>query len=63
MTIDKFKCYNNTYLLNNNRFFIKVALVERNIVPQGISLIDPTAVAKSSRQDLLALVAEIEKAI
>jgi len=43
-------------------FSNKVALVERNIVPQGISLIDPTAVAKSSRQDLMALVAEIEKA-
>ncbi|KAM0728969.1 Uncharacterized protein ACS0PU_004323 [Formica fusca] len=38
------------------------ALVERNILPQGISLIDPAAVAKSSRQDLIALVTEIEKA-
>ncbi|XP_032684930.1 uncharacterized protein C1orf50 homolog [Odontomachus brunneus] len=37
-------------------------LVERNIVPQGIPLVDPTAVAKSSRQDLTALVTEIEKA-
>lgn len=42
---------------------IKVALVERNIVPQGISLVDPAAVAKSSRQDLMALVVEIEKVI
>ncbi|GAB1867048.1 hypothetical protein CAJAP_08127 [Camponotus japonicus] len=40
----------------------KAALVERNILPQGISLINPTAVAKSSRQDLIALVTEIEKA-
>lgn len=39
------------------------ALVERNILPQGISLIDPAAVAKSSRQDLIALVTEIEKVI
>ncbi|CAL1679326.1 unnamed protein product [Lasius platythorax] len=38
------------------------ALVERNILPQGISLIDPAAVAKSSRQDLIALATEIEKA-
>ncbi|XP_071639328.1 uncharacterized protein C1orf50 homolog [Temnothorax longispinosus] len=38
------------------------ALVERNIMPQGISLIDPAAVAKASQQDLKALVAEIEKA-
>ncbi|KYM79696.1 Uncharacterized protein C1orf50 like protein [Atta colombica] len=39
-----------------------VALVERNIMPQGISLVDPAAVAKSSKQDLMALVTEIEKA-
>jgi len=32
-------------------------------MPQGISLINPAAVAKSSRQDLMALVAEIEKVI
>lgn len=38
------------------------ALVERNIIPQGISLVDPDAVAKSSQQDLMALVAEIAKA-
>lgn len=42
--------------------FSNRALVERNIVPQGISLVDPAAVAKSSQQDLMALVAEIEKA-
>ncbi|KYN37703.1 Uncharacterized protein C1orf50 like protein [Trachymyrmex septentrionalis] len=39
-----------------------VALVERNTMPQGISLIDPAAVTKSSKQDLMALVMEIEKA-
>ncbi|KYM95124.1 Uncharacterized protein C1orf50 like protein [Cyphomyrmex costatus] len=31
-------------------------------MPQGISLVDPTAVRKSSKQNLMALVAEIEKA-
>jgi len=50
-------------IFNNDYFLIKTALVERNIMPQGISLIDPVAVAKSSRQDLMALVAEIEKVI
>ena len=40
----------------------KVALVERNVEPQGIPLIDPEAVAKTSRQDLVALATEIEKA-
>ncbi|EFN76746.1 uncharacterized protein C1orf50 homolog [Harpegnathos saltator] len=39
-----------------------IALVERNIMPQGILLVDPTAVAKSNQQDLMALVAEIQKA-
>lgn len=42
--------------------FSNKALVERNIMPQGIPLVDPDAVAKSSQQDLLALAAEIEKA-
>jgi hypothetical protein len=32
-------------------------------MPQGISLVDPAAVAKSTQQDLMALVAEIEKVI
>ena len=45
----------------NDYFFIKVALVERNIMPQGTSLVDPATVAKSSKQDLMALVTEIEK--
>ncbi|XP_011172108.1 uncharacterized protein C1orf50 homolog isoform X2 [Solenopsis invicta] len=31
-------------------------------MPQGISLVDPGAVTKSTQQDLMALVAEIEKA-
>jgi len=35
--------------------------VERNIMPQGTSLVDPATVAKSSKQDLMALVTEIEK--
>ncbi|KAL0117804.1 hypothetical protein PUN28_008890 [Cardiocondyla obscurior] len=42
--------------------FSNQALVERNVKPQGLTLLDPAAVAKSSRQDLMALVAEIEKA-
>ncbi|KAG7212277.1 hypothetical protein KM043_012605 [Ampulex compressa] len=40
----------------------KVALVERNIVPQGIPLVDPQSVAKSSKKDLVALAMEIQKA-
>jgi len=44
--------------------FIKtVALVERNIMPQGMSLVDAAAVAKSNRQDLMILAAEIEKVL
>ncbi|XP_043602071.1 uncharacterized protein C1orf50 homolog isoform X1 [Bombus pyrosoma] len=39
-----------------------VALVERNIQPQGIPLNDPEAVGKTSQQDLIALAKEIEKA-
>jgi len=30
-------------------------------MPQGTSLVDPATVAKSSKQDLMALVTEIEK--
>lgn len=55
-------CYCNIYSLITI-FTIATNLVERNIVPQGIPLVDPTAVAKSSRQDLTALVAEIEKVV
>lgn len=40
----------------------KVALVERNFEPRGIPLNDPEAVAKTSKQDLVALAQEIEKA-
>ncbi|XP_011333878.1 uncharacterized protein C1orf50 homolog isoform X2 [Ooceraea biroi] len=40
----------------------KVALVERNIMPQGLLLVDADAVAKSSQQDLMILAAEIQKA-
>ncbi|XP_012536039.1 uncharacterized protein C1orf50 homolog [Monomorium pharaonis] len=40
----------------------KVTLVERNTMPLGLPLVDPAAVTKSSQQDLMALVAEIEKA-
>jgi len=44
--------------------FIKtVALVERNIMPQDILLVDANAVAKSRPQDLMMLAAEIEKVI
>ncbi|XP_017794017.1 PREDICTED: uncharacterized protein C1orf50 homolog [Habropoda laboriosa] len=39
-----------------------VALVERNIEPQGIPLNDPEAVAKTSQKDLIALATEIQKA-
>ncbi|XP_018378165.1 PREDICTED: uncharacterized protein C1orf50 homolog isoform X2 [Trachymyrmex cornetzi] len=47
---------------NSLHDFSNTALVERNTMPQGISLVDPAAVAKSSKQDLMALVTEIEKA-
>lgn len=40
----------------------KVALVERNLVPQGVPLVDPDGVAKSSWNDLVQLATEIEKA-
>lgn len=40
----------------------KLALVERNYMPQGIHLVDPNAVAKSSKQDLVTLAREIQKA-
>lgn len=40
----------------------KVSLVERNVVPQGLSLLDPEAVAKRSQKDLVALAMEIQKA-
>ncbi|XP_047351106.1 uncharacterized protein C1orf50 homolog isoform X1 [Vespa velutina] len=40
----------------------KLALVERNYMPQGIHLVDPNGVAKSSKQDLVALAKEIQKA-
>lgn len=40
----------------------KLALVERNYMPQGLQLVDPDAVAKSSKQDIIALAAEIQKA-
>lgn len=43
--------------------FSNKVLVERNTMPQGISLVDPGAVTKSTQQDLMALVAEIEKVI
>lgn len=49
------------YVYNLCQSFQAVALVERNIVPQGLPLVDPTTVAKSSQQDLMTLVAEIEK--
>lgn len=49
------------FIYNDDYFLIKVTLVERNTMPQGISLIDPAAVAKSSKQDLMALVTEIKK--
>ncbi|XP_015189018.1 PREDICTED: uncharacterized protein C1orf50 homolog isoform X2 [Polistes dominula] len=39
-----------------------LALVERNIAPQGIPLVDPNATSKSSKGDLVALAREIEKA-
>lgn len=41
---------------------IKVALVGCNVEPQGIPLIDPEAVTKTSQQDLVALATEIQKA-
>ncbi|XP_076179973.1 uncharacterized protein C1orf50 homolog [Ptiloglossa arizonensis] len=40
----------------------KVALVERNIVPQGIALNNPKATASTSQQNLIALATEIQKA-
>lgn len=42
-------------------YIFTVALVERNYMPQGIHLVDPNAVAKSSKQDLVALAREIQK--
>ncbi|KAL6260833.1 hypothetical protein P5V15_008511 [Pogonomyrmex californicus] len=39
-----------------------VGLVERNVIPQGIPLIDPDSVAKVDGYDLMTLVAEIERA-
>lgn len=40
----------------------KVRLVERNIVPQGVALVNPNAVAKKAPNDLVALAMEIQKA-
>ncbi|XP_020277899.1 uncharacterized protein C1orf50 homolog [Pseudomyrmex gracilis] len=48
--------------IDNLHTMDKVVLVEQNNIPQGIPLIDPTAVAKSTRYDLMALAAEIEMA-
>lgn len=42
--------------------FKTVALVGCNVEPQGIPLIDPEAVTKTSQQDLVALATEIQKA-
>lgn len=36
--------------------------MERNIVPQGIALINPKATASTSQQNLIALATEIQKA-
>ncbi|XP_076757501.1 uncharacterized protein C1orf50 homolog isoform X2 [Xylocopa sonorina] len=47
---------------NSDNLPTKVALVERNVQPQGIPLNDPEAVAKLSKQDLVALATEIQKA-
>ncbi|XP_014218741.1 uncharacterized protein C1orf50 homolog [Copidosoma floridanum] len=40
----------------------KVSLVERNIAPQGIDLVNPKAVAKKTPSDLVQLAVEIQKA-
>ncbi|KAK2584114.1 hypothetical protein KPH14_006555 [Odynerus spinipes] len=47
---------------NSDESSKKLALVERNYMPQGIQLVNPDAVAKSSKHDLVALAAEIQKA-
>lgn len=40
----------------------KLALVERNYMPQGIQLVDSNGVGKSLKQDLVTLAEEIQKA-
>ncbi|KAJ8687570.1 hypothetical protein QAD02_023364 [Eretmocerus hayati] len=40
----------------------KVLLVERNLSPQGLALVDPKAVAKRAPNDLVELAMEIQKA-
>ena len=53
---------NRVWTIRHLLTFETVALVERNVEPHGIPLIDPEAVAKTSRQDLVALATRIEKA-
>ncbi|XP_014610772.1 PREDICTED: uncharacterized protein C1orf50 homolog isoform X2 [Polistes canadensis] len=38
------------------------SLVERNNAPQGLQLVDPNSVTKSSKEDLVVLAREIQKA-
>ncbi|XP_001603144.2 uncharacterized protein C1orf50 homolog [Nasonia vitripennis] len=40
----------------------KVAIVERNVVPQGLQLVNPKAVARKAPIDLVDLAKEIQKA-
>ncbi|XP_012264022.2 uncharacterized protein C1orf50 homolog isoform X1 [Athalia rosae] len=40
----------------------KVRLVERNVVPQGVALVNPSASAKKAPNDLVMLAMEIQKA-
>ncbi|XP_076237101.1 uncharacterized protein C1orf50 homolog [Calliopsis andreniformis] len=51
-----------TTMENSDDLPTKVALVERNIQPQGMALNNPEAVGKTSRQDLIQLATEIQKA-
>ncbi|XP_012264025.2 uncharacterized protein C1orf50 homolog isoform X2 [Athalia rosae] len=39
----------------------KVRLVERNVVPQGVALVNPSASAKKAPNDLVMLAMEIQK--
>ncbi|XP_046741858.1 uncharacterized protein C1orf50 homolog [Diprion similis] len=40
----------------------KVRLVERNVTPQGVTLVNPSAIAKKAPNDLVMLALEIQKA-